>query len=228
VTQVSFWRSLQKYLQTDDVIVADTGTSFFSSMNLRLPDGVTFIGQPIWAALGYALPATVGACLSAPGRRHILFVGDGALQMTVQELSTLFRHDLKPIIFLLNNDGYTIERLIYGVKSSYNNIHPWQYGMLPRIFDEHDRSVVHRVETMGDLEEALSRTNSISKLHFIEVVLPRLDAPESLVRIARRAAEFDFPQIRRLSAESNALSNSGLQEPELPYLTFVRRAMPCQ
>jgi indolepyruvate decarboxylase len=204
VTQVSFWRSFQNYLRTGDVIVADTGTSFFSSVELRLPDGVTFIGQPIWAALGYALPATVGACLTAPGRRHILLVGDGALQMTVQELSTFFRHDLKPIIFLLNNDGYTIERLIYGAQSSYNNIHPWRYGMLPRIFDEHDRSVVHRVGTIGDLEEALARTNDIPKLHFIEVVLPRLDAPESLMRIARRAAEFDFPQIRRLSADGNS------------------------
>ena len=53
---------------------------------------------------------------------------------------------------------------------------------------------------MGDLEEALARTNNIPKLHFIEVALPRLDAPESLMRSARRAAEFDFPQIRRLSA----------------------------
>jgi indolepyruvate decarboxylase len=211
VTQVSFWRSFQKYLQPGDVIVTDTGTSFFSSMKLSLPAGATFIAQPIWAALGYALPATVGACLAAPGRRHILLVGDGALQMTVQELSTLFRHDLKPIIFLLNNDGYTIERLIYGVASSYNNLHPWQYGMLPRIFDEHDRSVVHRVETMGDLQKALASTNKISKLHFIEIVLPRLEAPESLKRMARRAAEFDFPQMRRLSAEDKALRKSELQ-----------------
>jgi TPP-dependent 2-oxoacid decarboxylase len=135
--------------------------------------------------------------------------------MTVQELSTLFRHDLTPIIFLLNNDGYTIERLIYGVVSSYNNLHPWQYGMLPRIFDEHDRSVIHRVETMGDLEKALACTNKISKLHFIEVVLPRLDAPESLMRMARRAAEFDFPQMRRLTAEDEALRKSELQEPKL-------------
>jgi indolepyruvate decarboxylase len=211
VTQVSFWRSFQKYLQPGDVIVTDTGTSFFSSMKLSLPDGVTFIAQPIWAALGYALPATVGACLAAPGRRHILLVGDGALQMTVQELSTLFRHDLKPIIFLLNNDGYTIERLIYGVASSYNNLHPWQYGMLPRIFDEHDRSVVHRVETIGDLEKTLASTNKISKLHFIEVVLLRLDAPDSLMHMARRAAEFDFPQMRRLGAEDKTLRKSKLQ-----------------
>jgi TPP-dependent 2-oxoacid decarboxylase len=135
--------------------------------------------------------------------------------MTVQELSTLFRHGLKPIIFLLNNDGYTIERLIYGVESSYNNIHPWQYRMLPRIFDEHDGSMVHRVETMGDLEKALACTNNISKLHFIEVVLPRLDVPESLMRMARRAAELDFPQMRRLSTEDRALRKPGLQEPEL-------------
>jgi indolepyruvate decarboxylase len=215
VTQVSFWRSFQKCLQPGDVIVTDTGTSFFSSVKLNLPDGVTFIAQPIWAALGYALPATVGAGLAAPGRRHILLVGDGALQTSVQELSTLFRHHLKPIIFLLNNDGYTIERWIYGVESSYNNIHPWQYGMLPRIFDEHDGSMVHQVETMGDLEKALAFTYNISKLNFIEVVLPRLDVPQSLMRMARRAAEFDYPQMRLLSPEDEALRESEVQDPEL-------------
>src|SRR5207237_10009195 len=35
---------------------------------------------------------------------------DGSFQMTAQELSTLLRYDLKPIIFLINNDGYTMER----------------------------------------------------------------------------------------------------------------------
>jgi indolepyruvate decarboxylase len=207
LTQAAFWRSLQQYLQPDDVIITDTGTSLFSSIRLNLPDRATFIAQPTWASLGYALPATVGTCLAAPGRRQIAFLGDGALQMTVQELSTLFRYDLKPIIFLLNNDGYTIERLIYGPESFYNDIHPWQYGLLPKVFDGHNRSMVHHVVSTGELERALDVANTVAKLHLIEVVLPRLDAAESLVRFARRAAEFVFPQLRSRNAGFSAMGD---------------------
>jgi TPP-dependent 2-oxoacid decarboxylase len=58
--------------------------------------------------------AFLGTLLAAPRRRQLLFIGDGAFQMTAQELSTILRRGLKPIIFLVNNNGYTIERLILG------------------------------------------------------------------------------------------------------------------
>jgi TPP-dependent 2-oxoacid decarboxylase len=48
-------------------------------------------------------------------------------QVTVQEVSTMIRNNLDPIIFIINNDGYTIERLIHGLKRKYNDIQPWQY-----------------------------------------------------------------------------------------------------
>jgi indolepyruvate decarboxylase len=178
------------------VIVSDTGTSFFASANLNLPDGVSFIAQPIWGSLGYALPAALGTSLAAPDRRQLVFLGDGAFQMTVQELSTILRLNLNPIILLLNNDGYTIERLILGSESSYNDISPWQYSEVPAAFDTRNRAVVHLVRTEAELEAALHAGRAVSKLHLIELVLPRMDAPEALVRFARKAAAFDFPQMR--------------------------------
>jgi indolepyruvate decarboxylase len=116
--------------------------------------------------------------------------------MSVQELSTILRLNLKPIIFLLNNDGYTIERLILGRESSYNDISPWRYTEIPAAFDAHNRVVVHQVRTKAELEAALHAANDASKLHLLELVLQRMDAPESLVRFAQRVAAFDFPQIR--------------------------------
>jgi indolepyruvate decarboxylase len=195
LTQGIFWRQIQKYLQQRDVMVIDTGTCFFSAANLSLPEQVSFVAQPIWGALGYALPAVVGTCLAAPDRRQLVFLGDGALQMSAQELSTILRLDLKPVIFLLNNDGYTIERLIYGAKSSYNDISPWRYGEIPAVFDANGRAVVHLVRSSAELQTALREASDASKLHFIELVLSRMDAPETLVRFAKRAAAFDFPQI---------------------------------
>jgi indolepyruvate decarboxylase len=195
-TQVSFWNQVQSFLQPGDVIVSDTGTSFFGCANLVLPEGVSFVAQPIWAALGYALPATVGTTLAAPDRRQLLFLGDGAIQMTAQELSTILRLELKPIIFLLNNDGYTIERLILGENSSYNDINPWRYGQLPAVLDRNDRTVVHHVRTNDEFEAALAATGDTSTPHLIEVIFPRMDVPAPLAHFARRAAEFDFSQIR--------------------------------
>lgn len=55
-------------------------------------------------------------------RRTILFVGDGALQLTVQEIGTMMRQKLTPYIFVLNNDGYEIEKQIHGPNRVYNDI----------------------------------------------------------------------------------------------------------
>jgi indolepyruvate decarboxylase len=194
-TQATFWHHVEKFLEPGDVLITDTGTSFFASSNLHLPEGTTFIGQPIWGSLGYALPALLGTCVAAPQRRHLLFLGDGAFQMTAQELSTILWRDLNPIIFLLNNDGYTIERLIYGADSSYNDLNPWRYGRFPAAVDPRERAVIHCVRSEAELELALQATSDSSRPHLIEIFLPRMDAPEPLVRFAKKAAQFDLPQL---------------------------------
>ena len=59
--------------------------------------------------------------------------------------------------------------------------------------------------TEAELEAALHAARDVSKLHLIELVLPRMDAPEALVRFARKAAAFDFPQMRAGNeSETNA------------------------
>ena len=196
LTQVTFCRHIEEFLRPGDVVVSDTGTAFFASANLTLPENVSYIAQPIWGSLGYALPAILGTCLAAPERRQLLFVGDGAFQMTAQELSTILRFDFNPIIFLINNDGYTIEQLIFGANSSYNDISSWLYGRIPPAFDRKDRAVIHVVRSKAELQTALQATTDTSRPHLIELVLPRMDAPKPLVRFAKRAAEFDFPQLR--------------------------------
>jgi indolepyruvate decarboxylase len=117
-----------------------------------MPDGVAVIGQPLWAAVGYGLPALLGTLLAAPRRRQLLFIGDGAFQMTAQELSTILRRGLKPIIFLVNNNGYTIERLILGPGSSYNNINQWRYAEAASFFDTRDQAIAYTIRTEDELD----------------------------------------------------------------------------
>jgi indolepyruvate decarboxylase len=130
--------------------------------------------------------------MAAPQRRHVLFIGDGSFQLTVQELSSILRHDLKPIIFLLNNDGYTIERLILGERSSYNDIQPWEYASLCAVLSNEDNHVSHRVTSMEELEAVLETASEPNRCCFVEVKFERMDAPESLRRLGSRYARQDY------------------------------------
>ncbi|MEX0633514.1 thiamine pyrophosphate-dependent enzyme [Serratia ureilytica] len=68
------------------------------------------VNQPIWGSIGTPAGAARHP-MATPQRRHLLFIGDGSFQLTAQEVSTLLRCEQKPIIFLINNDGYTIGAL---------------------------------------------------------------------------------------------------------------------
>jgi Thiamine pyrophosphate enzyme, C-terminal TPP binding domain len=72
--------------------------------------------------IGWATPAAFGAALAAPERRTILISGEGSHQLTAQEVLQFHRFGLKPIIFLLNNDGYLIERLLCKEPDTYYKI----------------------------------------------------------------------------------------------------------
>jgi indolepyruvate decarboxylase len=177
LTQDRFWERMQDFIQPGDVVLADIGTSSAGTAGLRMPNGVAVIGQPLWAAVGYSLPALLGTLLAAPRRRQLLFIGDGAFQMTAQELSTILRRGLKPLIFVINNNGYTIERLILGPGSSYNDINQWRYAEAASFFDTQDQAIAYRVRTEDQLERALAATRDPEALVLIELVMSRLDAP---------------------------------------------------
>ncbi len=192
LSQEIFWRHAAAFLQLGDVILSDIGTSSVGLALTSLPENTSFLGQPVWGSIGYGLPALLGAMLAAANRRHILFTGDGSLQPTVQELSTILRHNLKPIIFLLNNDGYTIERAILGRSSSYNDINAWRYTELPRVFDLHHEAACFAVTTEAELTQAIKAAGTADKLIFIEVMLDREDAPAALKELGGMYAEFEY------------------------------------
>lgn len=189
ITQQRFWYRLAHFLRENDIVVAETGTCLFGAAVVPLPKGTTFVGQVLWGSIGYSVGSLLGCALAkptegiaAPSRRSILLVGDGSFQMTAQELSTILRYDLKPIIFLINNDGYTIERDIHGEKMPYNDIEPWKYHKLHEVFGNNGWGV--KVKTESELESALQQAEqSRDKLAFIEVVMDKMDSPEVLLKM---------------------------------------------
>jgi indolepyruvate decarboxylase len=157
--------------------------------NHRLPERVLFLGQPLWASIGYSLPALLGACTADTGRHGVLLIGDGAAQMTVQALSTLAREGISATVVLVNNDGYTVERAIHGAAERYNDIARWDWGALMTALAPDDPSIrTHRVTTAAELAEALADARAAGRVTLIESVVPPMDVPPLLSQIAREAA----------------------------------------
>jgi acetolactate synthase I/II/III large subunit len=74
---------------------------------LRLKRGQRLYHTTALGAMGYGLPAAIGACLGSGGRETVLVDGDGGIQLNIQELATIQRLQLPIKIFILNNDGYS-------------------------------------------------------------------------------------------------------------------------
>jgi TPP-dependent 2-oxoacid decarboxylase len=180
LSQTSLWNEMAAFVRPGDIVLADQGTSFYGMAPHRLPAEVTFVGQPLWASIGYTLPAMLGACTARPGSRGVLLIGDGAAQMTVQELATVIRAKVPAVVVVVDNDGYTVERAIHGPDEAYNDITSWDWTHAPALFGAGDAAAV-RVRTVGELRTALAdATAHPGRVTLIQAVVPRDDVPELL------------------------------------------------
>jgi indolepyruvate decarboxylase len=160
----------ERFLKPDDILVVETGTVSMGLGFALLPSGATFHNQTLWGSIGWATPAAFGATVAAPGKRVVLVTGDGAHQLTVQEISQFGRLGLKPIIFVLNNNGYLIERLLCKEPSiAYNDIAPWHYADLAKAFGNDDW-LTARVTTCDEFDQALQEAGRSKTGVYIEVV----------------------------------------------------------
>ncbi|EEI9464156.1 indolepyruvate decarboxylase [Salmonella enterica] len=188
LTQENFWQTLQQYLKPGDILLVDQGTAAFGAAALSLPDGAEVVVQPLWGSIGYSLPAAFGAQTACPDRRVILIIGDGAAQLTIQEMGSMLRDGQAPVILLLNNDGYTVERAIHGAAQRYNDIASWNWTQIPQALNAAQQAECWRVTQAIQLAEVLERLARPQRLSFIEVMLPKADLPE-LLRTVTRALE---------------------------------------
>eukprot|EP01114_Cavostelium_apophysatum_P013932 TRINITY_DN3480_c0_g1_i5.p1 TRINITY_DN3480_c0_g1~~TRINITY_DN3480_c0_g1_i5.p1 ORF type:complete len:573 (+),score=105.67 TRINITY_DN3480_c0_g1_i5:73-1791(+) len=176
LTATRFFDRMAHYIPENAIVLAETGLSMFGAAEVFMPSGVTFIGQVFYGSIGFTVGATLGVCVAAPERPVVLFVGDGSFQVTCQDLSTMIRFKTKPTIFLINNDGYTIERLIQD--GSFNDIQPWKYHKLPLIFGG---SEGYEVSQEGGLEVTLRHVEEHhERLNLVEIHLDRMDCTEPL------------------------------------------------
>lgn len=180
LNQKTFWQTVQGFIRPGDIVLADQGTAAFGAASLCLPAGVNLLVQPLWGSIGFCLPAAFGAQTACPERRVILVIGDGAAQLTIQELGSMLRDGQRPIILLLNNDGYTVERAIHGENQRYNDIARWNWTHLPHALSQDCQAECWKVSETVQLEQALEAAAHHHRLALIEVMLPKADLPDLL------------------------------------------------
>ncbi|OQE77031.1 hypothetical protein PENNAL_c0063G03259 [Penicillium nalgiovense] len=210
LSQDWIWPRMASWLQEDDIVSADIGTAAFGSVWTRYPRGAVPLVQFLWSSIGYAVGAAVGAALAAredekesqgtQRRRTILLTGDGSLQMTAQEVSTMVRRNLGVIMFVVCNEGYTIERLINGMDEEYNDIQPWDYKLLPAVFQAAPNTArTYAVRTRAELNMLLDDPsfgpashydeNNPPPLRIVELYMDKYDAPECLHELVGESAK---------------------------------------
>lgn len=177
-----FWARINECLDENTIVICDPGDSLFGAADLAIHRRSEFLSPAYYTSMGFAVPAAIGAQINKPKLRPMVFVGDGAFQMTGQELSTVVRCGLNPIVFVLNNKGYTTERLI--LDGPYNDIHDWAYHRWPDILRAGWGCEVH---TEGDLEQALAHAlDNRRDFSIINVHIEPFDYSEALARLGKR------------------------------------------
>jgi indolepyruvate decarboxylase len=186
LTAPRLYECLDHFLDDQMVLLAEPGDAFCAAPDFMIEEAENFIVQTYYASIGYCTPAALGVALARPGKRPFVLTGDGALQMTVQELSTLIRQRCAAIVVVINNDGYLVERELH-VDGAYNDIQMWHYSRLPAVFDRAgDASVGVRVTTEEALVAALDHARrDKDRLHLIEAWLPGRDCSAGLRQLGQ-------------------------------------------
>ena len=185
LTAPRLYECLNYYLDDQMILLAEPGDAFCAAPEFDIEEAENFIVQAYYCSIGFCTPAALGVALARPGKRPFVLSGDGAFQMTAQEVSTLIRERCPGVIVIINNDGYLIERKLHQ-DGSYNDIQRWQYAKLPAVFGDESFVIGLRVTTEEELQQAMrTAVSAKDKLVFIEACLPNRDCSAGLDRLGQ-------------------------------------------
>ena len=177
------------FLRAGDTVVLETGSSTLGMTPMPLPADVQVESQMLWGSIGWATAAALGVALADPGRRTVLITGEGSHQLTANEIGGMGQFGAKVTMFVLNNDGYMVERALeQNPDWSYNDLARWNYAELPRAMGCVDWFTAH-VETLGELDAAMEKARSSSSGAYIEIIGGRMDLPPALAFAHKRLGE---------------------------------------
>jgi len=189
ITMDALYSRYAAFIRPGDSVVLESGSSSLGLPPMTLADDVQVHIQMLWGSIGWATGAAFGIALADPNRRTVLITGEGSHQLTANEIGNMGRYGANPIIFVLNNDGYMVERALEPNPDwSYNDLAKWRYADLPRALGCANW-VTARVETLGELDAAMKAARESKSGAYIEVVGGRMDMPKDLAFAHTRLKE---------------------------------------
>ncbi|MBN1664875.1 MAG: alpha-keto acid decarboxylase family protein [Deltaproteobacteria bacterium] len=183
LTAPRLYECVNHFLDDGMILLSEPGDAFCAAPEFHIEEADNFIVQSYYCSIGYCTPAALGVSLARPDKRPVVLTGDGAFQMTAQEVSTMIREGCPVLIIIINNDGYLIERLLHE-DGPYNDIRMWQYAKLTGVFDDGSRATGIRVTTEGELDQAIKTAHEEkSKLMIIDAALATRECSAGLERL---------------------------------------------
>ncbi|KAI9262732.1 pyruvate decarboxylase PdcB [Sporodiniella umbellata] len=187
ITHKYLWNKLPAYLEENSIICTESG-------NTIAPKNTFYISQLAYGSIGFSVGAAVGAAIAARERRVYLILGDDAFQVSCQEIGIFLRRKLTPVVILLNNRGYYVERPPSEPEPCCTKVQNWCYGRSLDYFGAYIESNVDidssyigfqgTVSTQDEFEQAMEKTLRMpNSIHFLELVTPKTDLPRGLKRI---------------------------------------------
>ncbi|WP_183404854.1 MULTISPECIES: biosynthetic-type acetolactate synthase large subunit [Hymenobacter] len=167
-------QQLNELTQGEAIIVTDVGQhQMVACRYARLNRTRSSITSGGLGTMGFALPAAIGAKYGAPERPVVAIIGDGGIQMTIQELGTIMQTGINVKILLLNNQFLGMVRqwqeLFHDRRYSFVDIQSPDYVTVARGY----RIASRRVEARPDLQPALRQMLEHPGSFLLEVMVMR-------------------------------------------------------
>lgn len=173
VDPVAVVDAILPFLAQDAIVTNDVGQNqMWVAQAFRVKTGQRLLNSVGLGSMGYSLPAAIGAKIAGPQRQVVAFMGDGGLQINIQELMlvNLRRLALKCVVFNNKTLGMIREVQVRYYKSNYHGANPAEFGcvdlrMLAKTYGMEHR-LVEKLEDVADLRSAFAD----DKPYIIEVV----------------------------------------------------------
>jgi indolepyruvate decarboxylase len=178
ITSDRLFAKINSILSREHAICADIGDSLFGAMDLTVHNSHHFLSPAYYTSMGPSIPYALGLQMAQPDVRPIVIIGDGAFQMAGTELSTILQHKGNPIVIILNNDGYTTERLI--LDGNFNDLRRWNYHKITELIGGGQGRII---STEDELDSTIKEAVDSKELFVINVMMSQRDVSQGLRRM---------------------------------------------
>ena len=158
-------RNLNELTGGDAIIVTDVGQhQMVACRYAKFNQSKSNITSGGLGTMGFALPAAIGAKFGAPDRTVVAIIGDGGVQMTIQELGTIMQSEVDVKILILNNEFLGMVRqwqqLFHDKRYSFVDIASPDYIALAKAYKIEGQKVIDRTDLRGAIETMLNHKGS--------------------------------------------------------------------